>query len=116
MSKMVRDYNGIRDNYVGDFFPLSSYELSEERDVAWQFDRPDLGTGIVQAFRRPRSRTDSMRLKLRELVADATYLVTDIDHPEQMQALTGAHLMNVGLNVRFPDQPCAVLITYKKKE
>ena len=35
----------------GDFYPLTRYHLEKNDWVAWQFDRPDLGRGVVQAFR-----------------------------------------------------------------
>ena len=38
---------------LGDYYPLTSYSLQPDHWIAWQFNRPETGDGVVQAFRRP---------------------------------------------------------------
>ena len=48
--------------------------------MAWQFDRQELGEGVIQVFRRPDSVYESARFSLRGLIAEATYtLITLIN-------------------------------------
>jgi hypothetical protein len=44
--------------------------------MAWQFDRPDLGAGLVQVFRRPACPEETLRVKLQGLQAAARYTVS----------------------------------------
>lgn len=108
--------NEIAPNYFGDFYPLTSYTLANDAWMAWQFDRPEAGTGVVQAFRRANSIYEAARLKLHGLNAGARYVLTDLDQRDAPQSLTGEELMNKGLRVTAAAQPAAVVITYQKAD
>ena len=45
----------MRKYFYGDFYPLLSFSLAADAWAAWQYDRPDLGEGMVVAFRRHES-------------------------------------------------------------
>ena len=47
--------------------------------LAWQFDVPEKGEGMVQAFRRDKSAFESARFPLAGLDAEARYVVTNLD-------------------------------------
>jgi len=79
--------------------------------MAWQFHRPDLGQGFVQAFRRDHSFYESARFKLRGLEANSRYRLANLDTPEAKE-MTGRELMEKGLPVSITDQPGAAIITY----
>ena len=53
--------------------------LANDVWLAWQYDRPETGEGVVQAFRRPDSNFEAGRFKLRGLDPVARYVVTDLD-------------------------------------
>ncbi|MHB1459298.1 MAG: NPCBM/NEW2 domain-containing protein [Armatimonadota bacterium] len=97
----------------GDYYPLTRYELSENVWMAWQFDVPETGEGVVQAFRREASIEESMTYKLQNLIPDATYLLTDFDTNKPL-LLTGRELMVDGLTIKMTQCPWAKIITYKK--
>ncbi len=42
----------IGQNYMGDFYPLTVYSLQNNVWVAWQYNLPDAGEGLIQAFHR----------------------------------------------------------------
>jgi alpha-galactosidase len=42
-------------DYYGDFYPLTPWTRDNSVWIAWQFDRPEQGEGIVQVFRRDQS-------------------------------------------------------------
>jgi hypothetical protein len=69
---------------------------------------------MVEAFRRPASNFEAARFKLHGLDSKANYTVCDIDHTDQSKELAGEELMNKGLLVTIPEQPGAVVITYKR--
>lgn len=115
MNQMLDEYQGFRANYAGDFYPLTPSSLADNDTIAWQFDRPDLGTGIIQAFRRPMCPTNSLQLKLVGLDKNSTYRLTDVDKPKESEVISGRELLANGLKIPFPAQPCAVLIRYTKE-
>jgi hypothetical protein len=47
--------------------------------MAWQFDRPQEGEGVVQAFRRAGNSDASATFRLRGLEPDAVYVLTNLD-------------------------------------
>ncbi len=100
--------------YLGDFYPLTSYSTANDVWLAWQFDCPERGEGVVQAFRRAESPYESIRVKLRGLASDAVYALTNLDVAGTKE-MTGRELLESGLPVAIMDQPGAVVITYKKK-
>lgn len=114
MNELLSEYKTYRGNYAGDYYPLTPYSLADDVVIAWQFDRLDEGTGIIQAFRRPLCADNSLRVKLRGLDEKRTYRLTDVDKPNETVWKTGRELTAVGLKVELPAQPCAVLIRYVK--
>lgn len=104
----------VAPNYFGDFHPLSPYTTANDAWIAWQFDRPEAGQGVVQAFRRASSFYESARLKLRALDSQGRYVVTDLDRPDVAREFAGRQLMEQGLLVTAPTQPAAMVFTYRK--
>jgi len=98
--------------YFGDLYPISDYTTADNSWIAWQFDRPDLNGGLIQAFRRPNCPYVSAQYKLRALTPEADYVVTNLDGSETRSS--GKELMEPGLLVTIPQKPGAALLTYKK--
>jgi len=105
----------VVDYYFGDFYPLSAYSVSDDVWMVWQFDRPDLHAGLIQAFRRPNCPYVSAQYKLRALEPEARYVVSDSDG-DQPRQMNGRELMEHGLLISLPEKPGAALITYKKAD
>jgi len=114
LRKTVGEWRQYAPNYLGDFYPLTSYTTSNDAWLAWQFDRPEEGRGVVQAFRRTQSVYESARFKLRGLEVSARYVATDVDNPDGSREVTGAELVERGLLVVIPNQPAAKVMTYRK--
>jgi alpha-galactosidase len=112
--KFLGQWRGAADFYFGDFYPLSTHSTAEDVLMAWQFDRPDLSAGVIQAFRRRECPYVTAQFRLRGLEPDAPYVVSDLDS-DQLRQMTGRELMDKGLLITLPDRPSAALITYKKK-
>jgi alpha-galactosidase len=96
----------------GDYYPLTLYNLQSNVWMAWQFNRPEEGDGVVQAFRRPSSTVAAMTFNLKGLDSGATYTVTNLDGG--VSTKTGDELMNTGLTVNISSTPGSALITYTK--
>ena len=80
--------------------------------MAWQFDRSDLGRGVIQVFRRQDSAYESARFHLHELAPEARYKITNLD--DQVERLaTGKGLMDDGFPVATTKQPDALTFTYE---
>ena len=73
LKKMMAEFHEVEKYLLGDFYPLTAHGVALDVWVAWQFDRPELGEGIIQAFRRDESPYETARFKLRGLDPDAHY-------------------------------------------
>jgi len=112
--RRMDDWKAVVDEFYGDYYPLTEYSLSEDAWMAWQFNRPEVGRGMVQAFRHAESPYESVRVKLQGLDKDAVYTVTNLDFPGTTE-MTGRQLCEKGLLITIKDQRGSALITYKKK-
>jgi len=112
MRRHVGQWRRIADCFLGDFHPLTPYTHAEDQWMAWQFDRPDLGEGVVQAFRRAESDYVTACFQLEGLIPDAVYTIVDFDNPGQTKQ-TGRELMEEGLTITLDHKPKAGIFTYK---
>jgi alpha-galactosidase len=116
----------VRPYYYGDYYPLlpcssntdcSTGAVSERSAAfewaAWQFNRPEEGDGMVQAFRREKSDDAAKDLRLRGLDEAATYEVTDLD-AGVAKTVPGKELMQRGLHVELAGEPGAAIVVYKR--
>jgi len=113
MRRLTSQFRRVADCYLGDYYPLTAYSLDDSVWLAWQFDRPDLGRGMVQAFRRGASIYTAALLPLHGLEPAAQYSVRDLDAAQADVAL-GRDLMERGLSVVLEDRPAAALIVYER--
>ena len=112
--RLADQWREVADCLLGDFYPLCSYQLNEELWMAWQFDLPESGKGMVQVFRRAGSNYESARFRLCGLEPDARYVVTNLDRPETLQEFSGRDLLANGLSIALPVRPTAALLTYRR--
>ena len=103
----------VREYFLGDFYPLLSHSLADDVWAAWQFDRPDLGEGMVLALRRPNSPFAMMVPKLNGLDPNALYDVHDVDMGHTSR-VAGRDLSESGVPIRIDEQPGSKLLVYKK--
>jgi len=113
LRRLYQQWRQIADYYFGDYYPLTPYETGNDAWMAWQFDRPEKGDGMVQAFRRADSIYESARLRLRGLAANASYVVRNLDAARGTR-ISGRELMEAGLLVTLPKRPQAAVIVYRR--
>ena len=99
---------------LGDYYPLTPYSIQLTDWIAWQFDRPDLGGGVIQAFRRDKNESPMQVLRLIGLVPSANYEITDHDGGAP-RTMSGKELMEKGLPVEIKTQPGSAVIFYKRR-
>ncbi len=114
LHRMIAEFRKVEPFLLGDFYPLTPHSLSNSVWMAWQYDRPEQGAGVVQVFRRPESVYESARFPLRGLDTQARYVVTNLDD-NQPREMTGRELADRGLLVSIPAKPAAVIFMYKRQ-
>jgi alpha-galactosidase len=106
--KLANEYLELRAFYYSDFYPLAGLRnmpetkhlSSPEALVAYQFDRPDLHSGMVMAFRHESCPVAAIDLKLQSLDRNAQYEVVDLDNGKTI-VRSGEDLETRGLHVDF---------------
>jgi alpha-galactosidase len=113
LRRLTTEFRQVAQYWTGDFYPLTGYSVENDVWLGWQFDRPDLGEGMVQVFRRAESPYLSAQVRLRGLDPAGDYTVTDLDEG-QPRSMSGRELLDPGLTVTIPSRPGAALLTYKR--
>jgi len=113
VTRALEEQRSLRPMYLGDFYPLGTYSTAKSDWMAWQFHRADLGSGLVQAFRRQDCAAEAAAWRLCALEAEAEYRVVNLDDPKPAR-FKGRDLMQQGLTIRLPARPGAALITYER--
>ncbi|MDQ2731594.1 MAG: GH36 C-terminal domain-containing protein, partial [Armatimonadota bacterium] len=96
----------------GDYYPLTPWSLAPEGWIAWQFDRPDLKSGIALAFRRQNNPDSSFTVNLHGLPETRRYRVqfTDDSYHLLEKTMTGMELSHLHFTIDHPRG--SVLIHY----
>jgi alpha-galactosidase len=114
LRRLIAQLRQVSPFYLCDFYPLTEHNLAHDAWMAWQYDNPEAGEGMVQVFRRPLSKETSKTFRLCGLDAAATYVLTNLDAAAPTEA-SGKDLIEKGLPVQIKDKPGAVIVVYKKK-
>ncbi|MHB1293582.1 MAG: alpha-galactosidase [Anaerolineae bacterium] len=113
VKELMAEEVAVREYFYGDFSPLTPYSEAADAWTAWQFDRPDLGEGMVLALRRPQSSINGMQAQLRGLDPAAQYAFHNLETGEIIQ-YAGRDLMRQGLLLCVPEKPGSLLLVYKR--
>lgn len=103
------------DMLFGDYYPLTPYSLQHDQWIAWQFNRPEQGMGVIQVFRRDNCGESEKVFCLYGLNPDDQYEITNFDVEGSMK-FSGKELMSKGLTVEIKDKPGSAIISYQKIE
>ncbi len=112
LRRLLGQWRRISPCYSGDYYPLTPWSRDRAAWIAWQFDRPEAGEGMAQAFRRDRSIYLSARIPLQALDAGAEYEVTFLESGKTLR-LPGRELLEEGLPVTIAERPGASVVTYR---
>ncbi len=114
MRRTKDDWRAVADLMLGDYYPLTDWSIDKDKWIGFQFDRPDLGKGMLQLFRRQESKDESILIKLHGLDPKAVYSLTDRCSDFKAK-LTGRELMEGGLPITITKSPGDALIVYAKR-
>lgn len=110
---LVREWRSIADDYLGDYYPLTSYSLDKDQWAAMQFGQPDTSHGFLIAYRRSGSPYERAVYKLRGLRPDDNYLVTNIDTGRE-ETRSGRDWMTTGISIDLNRAPASSLLVYRR--
>jgi hypothetical protein len=111
---MNEEFVRIQDDLLySDFYPLTKFSLEDDVWMAFQFDRPAAGSGVVLVFRRPHARAATMRFILRGLDAGRQYRIENFDLSGR-ELLSGRSLMHKGLEFSLKDAPASAIVHYER--
>lgn len=112
---MNEEFVRIQDDLLySDFYPLTEFSLEDDVWMAFQFDRPAAGSGVVLIFRRPHAQAAAMRFVLQGLDARTQYQIENFDLGSK-ELLSGRSLMNKGLELSLPDVPASAIMQYERQ-
>jgi len=115
LAASLQQYQSIRPLFTADFYPLTPYSLGKDQWIAWQYQNPEKGEGLIQAFRREACAVDSIHVALRGLDPGKQYAVEDLDSGTS-DTMTGDQLMSAGLTLRAAAAPAAMLLHLRRVE
>jgi len=113
--RLERELRQAQPYYFGDYYPLTSYSLEDDVWLAWQYNRPDRGDGMVQAFRRTGNGDAEKTFPLRDLDPAASYRFRDCD-VEGASVKSGEELLRHGLTLRLESPAQAALLFYEREQ
>jgi len=113
LRKMSLEWRDIAAYYHGAYYPLTSYSVSADALLAYQFQDLDGRAGFVQAFRRPANTDSQLLVRLRGLNDHARYTLTDYETQRSWTA-RGRDLAT-GLLIALPTAPYATTIRYETR-
>lgn len=101
--------------WYGDFYPLTPCTNARDQFMAWQLHRPDLGAGIVLAFRRPECPYAGLIIGLHAVKPDAAYSVEFVDESRKSttRTISGRELAD-GLPLKVTGRPASLLVRYRE--
>jgi len=111
--RLLQEWREIGPLYFGDFHALTPYATSQDVWVGWQFNREDLGQGVVQVFRRGASIYESARLRLRGLDEASVYRFQGEGLQGPAEQL-GEVVMRSGLLITLPARPSSAFVRYER--
>ncbi len=110
--RWLEAFRRVRHLTEGDFYALTSCDLSMETWSALQFNCPDLGEGLAAFFRRPASPYHTARFALRGLDGDSDYELRSLLDGTCV-TLSGAAL-GKGTDIALPACPDVRLLVYRR--
>jgi alpha-galactosidase len=110
--KITNEAKAFSKYYYGDVYPLTPITTDEKDWLSYQCDRPDLGEGMVMAFRRKFAVADSLTVKLQGLKLAKTYEVENVDSGKK-QLVTSKELA-AGLHLSLPNPQSSTSLIYRE--
>jgi alpha-galactosidase len=111
--RMLADYRRARPLFYGDYYPLTPCNPAYDTWAVFQMHRPDLGEGLVIAFRREQSPFVSADFRLQALEVGANFELVDADSGRTWRQ-AGKDLLEHGLRLTMEKAPESRLVFYRR--
>jgi alpha-galactosidase len=85
----------------GDYYPHTPFQRSADKWVAWQFDSPEKGHGLVQGIRLPASDEGTLTIHPKGIDPHAMYLFEN-DETGETRDMAGKDLIQTGFTFALP--------------
>jgi len=108
----IEEMKSCQKFWSGDFCPLTPFSFETNAWMAWQLDRPDLGEGMVLAFRRENCPYSALELKLSGIKPDAQYRVEVSDESRKVETKTVSGKELQTMELHLPARRSSVLVRY----
>lgn len=112
MKQSLDRYKEIQRYFYGDFYPLTEYTQTGDAWMAYQFDLPQSGEGLVVVLKRPFSQFTGAQFALNALQPGSYYDISNVDSGDR-STLGGSELMDKGLAVNLLGRPDSALLRYR---
>ena len=112
--RMLADFVRARPLFYGDYYPLVANSPDYDVWAAFQMHRPDLGEGLVLAFRRKDAPFISADFRLQGLDPAAEYELQDVDTGKTWKQ-SSKELCERGVRVTLERAPESRLVFYRKQ-
>jgi alpha-galactosidase len=97
----------------GDYYPLTPSCRQPDRWVAWQFDRPENGDGLLQAIRLADCPEGRFTGRMKGLDPSATYLLENPESGEILE-MPASVLLDKGFSIELPARSGAIWFYHRK--
>jgi alpha-galactosidase len=116
LKQAIAEAKRLRPYFFGDLYVLNKVTIGPEDWCVYQYHRPQEQDGMVLAFRRQKSLSADLSVKLREIDPTANYEVTRAYSYERSssESLKGAELGE--LKLRVDQCPGSLVIEYRKSK
>ncbi|MBO7175937.1 MAG: hypothetical protein J6W14_01055, partial [Clostridia bacterium] len=105
------EYLRVRPYFDGDIYHLTEPVRSETDWCGIQWDRPEVGDGMIQIFKRERCPYPEVILSLKKIDPSRRYRITDIDGDSQ--EISGKELNEQGFRLRIEENRVAKIYFYE---
>ncbi len=108
VKEMVGIWRRASDLFLnGDYYPLTPFHRSDKEWVIRQFDRPELGRGLIQGIRLPASLRETMIVHPMAVRPEVTYLFENPETSERRE-IKGDGLIRNGFSLRLQPRNAAI--------
>ena len=109
----LNTYLSYRQNYLGNFYELTSHSKSKTTYYALQFCSTDGDGGMALIYRRENAGENYFRLLLTGLHEDEIYDMYSIDDTDTVYSYSGKRLMTEGVPIPIGEAPAAEVFIYE---
>jgi len=106
---MIDQYQILKPILSGDFYPLTPYSTETGDMIGYQFERPDLGRGMIAGFRR--QDCDLATLEMIPVLEQGEYIMTDLTTRETTRFVTNG---NTSVVIKFKAKPDSCVLMYER--